>query len=458
MTTTTPSRFSTDDRGDNQRPWSETYTRNETVRSGIASKETYDEVHPQVRAIVEEHQAKGTPRALWEPTQNHIRTMTERYVRDGRLVLDESLKQDVDPLLDTGQASLDRANHAIEEAARLPGVVVTPESGSSLSVADAVLLHDAESNKIEDDMRNGKAHHRRTGALLRSAGRAAPWLEASGFLAFVGFYLNVPILQPWVDFFGWSFSFSVVVVIIVGQTRLVDEAAKSHNHAREQKAEGNRHEAEQGFTRRNRYLYISSFAATAITSGMITRGILSVGPNGGVYTIDVLVFLATLTGLLMPMLSYLATALDGSKISRERDSIAQQLDADLDAQAELKDEAAKQLDAYRYVRATVQEKHFLSICHAVQAAVDEAHVPYNFCRIQIGALEALPPEPTQRFIRLEDGLARGYISTGLSGAEPVDLLPMMDRISRIDALNERHDLYLELLHSIPMHPWTKASY
>jgi hypothetical protein len=455
--TTTISRHGINDRGDGQRSWSETYTRNETLRSGIANKETYDEVHPQVRAIVEEHRAIGTPRQLWEPTQNHIRIMTERYVRDARLLLDECLEQQVDPVLDAGQAALDRAGQAVEEASRLPGTVVTPESGSSFSVADAVNLHEAESVKIEIDISDGKAHHRRTGSLLRAAGRAAPWLEASGFIAFVGFYLNVPILQPWVDFFGWSFSFSVVLVIIVGQTRLVDEAARSHNHAREQVAEGNRHEAERGFLRRNRYLYISSFAALAITSGMIMRGLLSIGPAQEFYTVDVLIFLAVLTGLLMPMLSYLAIALDGSKVSRERDSIARQLDADLDAQMALKDAAAKELDSYREGRATVQEKHFLNICNAVQAAVDEAHLPYNFCRIQIGALEAPPPAPSQRFVRLEDGLERGYISSGLSGAEPVDLLPMMDRISRIVALNDRHDQYLGQLYSIPVHPWAMDS-
>lgn len=457
MTITTSNRFASQDHGEGHRSWSETYTRNETIRSGVATKETYDEVHPQVRAIVEEHRAKGTPRHLWEPSPNHTRIMSDRYVRDARMLLDESLERDVDPTLDEGQSLLEQAERAIEDALQLPGMVVTPESGSSYSVADAVLLHEEECTKIEDDMRDGRAHHRRVGPVLRAAGRAAPWLEASGFVAFVGFYLNVPILQPWVDFFGWSFTFSVVLVIIVGQTRLVEEAARSHNHAREQEAEGNRHEAERGFGRRDRYLYISSFAALAITCGMIMRGLLSVGPNSGFFTVDVLVFLAVVTGLLMPILAYLATALDGSKVSRERDSIARQLDEDFAAQTALKEVAADRLEAYRDGRATALEKQLPAICNAVQMSVDEAHVPFNFCRIQIGALAAPPPVAAQRFVRLEDGLERGYISTGLPGAELVDLLPMLDRIHRVESLDQRHDEYLGRLNAIPVHPWTMGS-
>ena len=75
-----------------------------------------------------------------------------------------------------------------------------------------------------------------------------------GFLTFVTYYLNVPLFEPWQDWLGWSFAVVVVVVIILGQTWLVRHAGKSHNHAREAHADGHRHEAERGFTRRNQYL------------------------------------------------------------------------------------------------------------------------------------------------------------------------------------------------------------
>ena len=75
-----------------------------------------------------------------------------------------------------------------------------------------------------------------------------------GFLTFVTYYLNVPLLEPWQDWLGWSFAATVVVVIILGQTWLVRHAARSHNHAREVHVNGHRHEAERGFRRRNWYL------------------------------------------------------------------------------------------------------------------------------------------------------------------------------------------------------------
>ena len=133
--------------------------------------------------------------------------------------------------------------------------------------------------KIKRDEAAGKHHHRRASALLKRLASWAPWLEAAGFLTFVAYYLDVPLLQPWLGWLGWSFAATVVVVIIVGQTWLVRHAARSHNYAREARAAGNRYEAEQESTRRNQYAWLTAVTAVAITSGMIWRGIAALGQH-----------------------------------------------------------------------------------------------------------------------------------------------------------------------------------
>ena len=163
---------------------------------------------------------------------------------------------------------------------------------------------------IEQAEAAGKHHHRRASAPLQRLASGAPWVEAVGFLTFVAYYLNVPLLQPWQDWLGWSFAATVVGAIILGQTWLVRHAARSHNHAREARADGNRHEAEQGFMRRNWYIGLTAVTAAAITSGMIWRGIAALG-DASVGTTAVMVFVAAVTGLLLPTLAYLGIALDG---------------------------------------------------------------------------------------------------------------------------------------------------
>jgi hypothetical protein len=63
------------------------------------------------------------------------------------------------------------------------------------------------------------------------------------------------------------------------------------------------------------------------------RGVAALG-NVGISTTAVMVFVAAVTDLLLPTLAYLGIALDGSKISRERDSLAAELDDDLDTYLE----------------------------------------------------------------------------------------------------------------------------
>ena len=153
---------------------------------------------------------------------------------------------------------------------------------------------------------------RRRGKLLQQLAAFAPWIEAVGFLTFAAYYLNVPLLQPWQDWLGWSFAVVIVVVIILGQTWLVRHAGHSHSHAREAFGVGQRMEAHRGYVRRNRYLWLTAVTAVPITVGMIWSGTATLG-HASIGTAALMISAAAVTGLLLPILTYLGTALHDSE-------------------------------------------------------------------------------------------------------------------------------------------------
>jgi hypothetical protein len=209
-------------------------------------------------------------------------------------------------------------------------------------------------------------------------------------------------------------------------------------------------------TNRTRYLLGTAVVALAITSGMVLRGIAALG-DASLQTTAVMVFLAIVCGLLMPTLAYLARALDGSTISRQRDELAVALDDDLDQyQADVEDSnRTAQGVAEQYE--TLSRKVFPDICNTVQERVNQVHTPYTNARLMIGGLTGEPPTRPSRSIRREDdGTFTGEISTGIPGARTVNLLPLFDRVSRLQALKQQRDDLQEQLDQLPPHPWAKS--
>ena len=129
--------------------------------------------------------------------------------------------------------------------------------------------------------------------------------------------------------------------------------------------------------------------AAAITSGMIWRGTAALG-DASFGTTAVMVFVAAVTGLLLPTLAYLGIALDGSKVSRERDSLAADLDDDLDAYLEIIDNSRRDLAGVAEIGDTLKDKTFPDICNTTQEAVDAVYGLYGTVRLLIGGLSAEP--------------------------------------------------------------------
>src|SRR5690242_11732275 len=309
--------------------WQPVLTQKEARQVGI-SKEEYEQAFIYARMAAEEHQDHGTPRDRWETTLSQNDRLAAPFIADGEQELAGRLETEADLDLDESQDLVESVKANLDEIAEDAQPISSKETGASYSVAEAVERVEQCNRKIRRDEAASLHHHRRASRWFQIAATWAPSVESLGFLTFVTYYLNVPIFQPWQDWLSWSFAATVVVVIILGQTWLVRHAGRSHNHAREAFADKNRGEAEEGRKRRNRYLWLTAMTAAAITSGMMWRGITALG-NASLVATALMIFLAAVTGLLMPILSYLGIALDGSTVSRDRDGLVAKLDADLDA-------------------------------------------------------------------------------------------------------------------------------
>jgi hypothetical protein len=405
---------------------------------------------------VEEHQSLGTDRDQWEPTRIVNDKLAAPFIADGEQELTSRLESEADPALDQAQDRTENVKESLDELARHTAPLTTPESGTNYSVTEAVNKVGEHDQKIERDGAAGRHHHHRAPALLQRLATWAPWLEAVGFLTFVTYYINVPLFEPWQDWLGWSFAVVVVVVIILGQTWLVRHAGKSHNHAREDRVDGHRQEADRGVRKRNRYLWLTAVTSVVITAGMIWRGTAALG-SASFGTTAVMIFAATVTGLLLPTLAYLGFALDGSKVSRERDGLAAQLDDDLDDYLETIRDSRRDLAGVAETGDTLKSKTFPDICHATQEAVDGVYEFYGTVRLLIGGLKADPPTRTTKTISVDPaGNISGYIGTSIPGAGTVNLEPLFDRQHRLQEIeNQRTDL-LARVDALPKHPWGKS--
>jgi hypothetical protein len=416
----------------------------------------YEQAVLFARTAVEEHQRLGTRRKQWEPMPVVSNKLAAPFIIDGEQELASRLEKEADPALDKSQGLVENVKANLDEIAEDARPIPTPESGVSYSVPKAVELVEQHDETIKRDGTVGKHHHHRVPALFQRLATWAPWLEAVGFLTFVTYYLNVPLFEPWQDWLGWSFAVVVVVVIIVGQTWLVRHAGKSHNHAREIYLNGFRIEGELEFTTRNRYLAETSVTAVAITGGMIWRGTAALG-NASIGTTAVMIFAATITGLLLPTLAYLGIALDGSTVSRERDGLAAELDDDLDDYLQVISDSRRDLASVAETGDTLKNKTFPDICHATQETVNGVHEFYGTVRLLIGGLKADPPARTTKTTSVDPaGNISGYIGTSIPGVGTVNLDPLFARQRRLDEIGAQRASLLNRIDALPPHPWGKS--
>ena len=204
-------------------------------------------------------------------------------------------------------------------------------------------------------------------------------------------WLNVPILQPWLDFGAWTLSVALVASIIIGQTWFVHHAGRAHNHGREAFAENNRHEGEKAYRRRNAFIIAAAITVTAaVTAGMVLRGLMTLG-EASLGTTAFMVFIAVVAGYVMPTLGYLAIATDGSKVSRERDDLVDQLDTRLADHDDLLDDCKANLAAAEETRDRLRTATFPAIVDSTQTIVDGSYRMIGLTWLLIGGLAGDQP-------------------------------------------------------------------
>ena len=435
--------------------WEPALTPREAGILGIPRNE-YEQAALFARTAVEEHQRLRTPRERWEPTPIVNDKLAAPFIADGEQELTSRLGKETDPALDRVQGLVENVKANVDGIVEDTRPISTLESGTNYSVPEAVELVGQHDETIKRDGADGKHHHQRVPMLFQRLATWAPWLEAVGFLTFVTYYLNVPLFEPWQDWLGWSFAVVVVVVIILGQTWLVRHAGKSHNHAREIYLNGHRIEGEREFTTRNQYLAGTSVTAVAITGGMIWRGTAALG-NASIGTTALMIFVAAVTGLLLPTLAYLGIALDGSTVSRERDSLVAELDDDLDDYLEAIGDSRRDLADVAETGDTLKNKTYPDICHATQEVVDGVYGFYGTVRLLVGGLKADPPTRTTKTTDVDTaGNTTGYIGTSIPGTGTVNLDPLFDRQLRLDEIEAQQASLLNRIDTLPPHPWGKS--
>ena len=219
-------------------PWQPAVTRKEAVKLGIPSGRVRAGRSVYARTAAEEHQRLGTPRDLWEPTPIQNDQLADPFISDGEQELASRLEAEADPVLDKAQGLVENVKANLDKIAEDTEPIVAPEAGTNYSVPEAVERVGQHDVKIERDKAAGKHHHRPRQRAAPAPCDLGPVDRGGGVPHLHHYYLNVPLLEPWQDWLGWSFAATVVVVIILGQTWLVRHAARSHNHAREAYADG----------------------------------------------------------------------------------------------------------------------------------------------------------------------------------------------------------------------------
>lgn len=419
------------------------------------SKDEYRAAENWRRMTVEHHHQVGTPRAAWYPPAHIGRGITEPFIEDATEDLTARLENEVDPNLDDAQSCLEDSKATLDQLEGRTDPLLTPETGAAYSPADAVLhVHDLD-EKIETDEQDSKHHHRRAPYWLKKISPWLPWLEFLGFLWFAAVWLNVPILQPWLDFGAWSLSVALVASTIIGQTWFVHHAGTAHNHGREAFAENNRHQGEKAYRRRNAFIIAAAVTVTAaVTAGMILRGLMTLG-EASLGTTIFMVFLAIVAGYVMPTMGYLAIATDGSKVSRERDDLVDQLDARLAEHEDLLEDCRANVAAVEETRDRLGKATFPAIVDSTQAIVDGAYRPYDLTWLLIGGLAGdQPVKVPPTFGYDQHGHAFGRIGTSIPGADIVDLRALFDRVNRMVDIDTQRSTQAVRLHALANHPWS----
>ena len=296
--------------------WEPALTPREALKVSISRRE-YESAVLYARTAAEYHQGIGTPRDHWEPAANLNDKLAAPFIANGEQELAGRLESEADPQLDKSQSLAGNVKAGLDQIAEAARPISTPESGTTYSVPEAVDCVRQCNEVIERDEAAGMAPQpsHQCGA------------QAAGDVGSVGggdWVPHLPHLLPQCS----------PAAAMAGLARLVVRRDCRGGHHRWPDLAG-APRAPGTTTMRGRLVptatarrrtpgspgatgtsWLTALPSVAITGGMIWRGVAALG-DASLGTTAVMIFVAAITGLLLPTLAYLGLPWTAPRISRE---------------------------------------------------------------------------------------------------------------------------------------------
>jgi hypothetical protein len=437
------------DRGD-ERP-QQTFSWSQANQAHLTTHKIFMLVSQLWIAVVDYHRRAGTARGQWEPTQGAGHLLGAHYNHEAAEQVEKACAEELDPVIEKVEDMGTEIETTVRSVTDRDPKLTSSETGLVYTEPEAVTQVERNQAKINADLERGHTHHKRVPAWVRVLGKIMPYGEALGLVVLLTFFLNVEWTRPWADPLTWTLSVVVVLATLLFTPRMVERAAEGWNKRREAIAE-NQAEATQAATRK---LLINGAIATvvsmAVVGGLVERALAVIDNSLPESMLALIIALCIIAGLAMPAVAFIAIAWDGSSLSRENDDLVEQLNDGLAEDQELRDQARSLDEACGQQQLRVNTEVAPAIQRIAIEVVEEARRAYAWLRVQIGGLPSAPPARPQQ--NLAGGQATS-IETGIPGAEPIGLEPLVNRGLRMQELARKRSQLITKLDATPPHPWS----
>jgi hypothetical protein len=449
MTTTSDIELAIDDDSRDERP-QPTYTWSQAQQGGLTTHKIFMLINQIWIMVVDYHLRVGTPRHQWEPTDAACHLLCAHYEQEVAERLEPVCGDDLDPAIQDIEDIGTEIETLFRELTDRDPRLTSSETGSVYTESGAVTQVERSQAKINSDIRRGRSHHKRVPAWVRVLGKIMPYGEGLGLVVLLTFWLNVEWTRPLVDPLTWTLALVVVLATLLFIPRVVERAAEGWNKRREAIAE-NQAEAKQAAIRR---LFsngvIALVVSLAIVTGLIERALAVIDSTIPQSMLVLIMALCIIAGLAMPAVSFIAIAWDGSSCSRENDDLIDQLDAGRAEDQDLRSKARSLADTCHQEETHINTELAPAILRTAFDIANEAWRAYVWLRVQIGGLPTAPPRRPEQDLTSDQP---ANIETGIPGAEPIRLEPLVSRGLRMKELRRHRSEMMSKLAEMPAHPW-----
>lgn len=448
--TTNDIELSVHDEGSGGRP-QPTYNWSQAKQGGLTTHKIFMLIIHIWRMVIIYHLQARTPRDRWEPTEDAGHLLGTHYNDEAAEQLERACVEQIDaPVREIEDLGVE-IDSTVQQLAERDAKVTSPETGSVYTEAEAVTRVERNQAKIEADVERGQAHHRRVPRWFRWLGKGSPYGEALGLIVFLTFVLNVEWTNPIADPLTWTLSIVVVLATLLFTPRVVERAGDGWNKRREAIAERQLEAARRATRRLAVNGVIATVVSLVIVAGLVERALAVTDDSLTESMLALIIALCVIAGLAMPAIAFLAVAWDGSSISRENEGLVKQLDAGLAEDQGLRNEARSLDQTCAQKELHVGTELAPAALRIVVEIAEEMRRAYAWLRVQIGGLPSAPPA---RPIQDLNGAETHSIDTGIPGAEPIRLQPLLTRGLRLKELQRRRQAAMTALEQMPPHPWS----